>query len=320
MRSLRSMGWLLAINFAIVLLLGTVTHLLGIDRFFTTTTGIRWEALLGGAAIFGFGGAFLSLLISKPLAKWSTKAEVITAQASDPRHRWVYEKVRALARRAGLPMPEVAIYPSDEPNAFATGASRKSSLVAVSTGLLDRMDDREVEAVLAHELAHIENGDMVTMTLLQGVLNTFVIALARVVGVFADQFFRGDEDDGEPAGPGIAYFVTSIACQIFFGLLASMVAASFSRRRELRADAGAAGLVGAPAMIAALDGLRRASAESELPAGVASLGLRGKAGGGGILSLLSTHPSIEERIEALRTLGSATRPSIDRVSPRAFGS
>jgi heat shock protein HtpX len=309
-RSFRSIAWLIATNFAVVLLLGLVTHALGVDAIFHRATGLRWEALLVGAAVFGFGGAFVSLLISKHVAKWSTGARVIDPNTVDPYERHLLGVVERLASRARIPMPEVAIYEGEEANAFATGPSKKRALVAVSTGLLHRLDDREVEAVLAHEVAHVANGDMLTMTLLQGVLNTFVIALARVAGIVGDQLLRGSRDDGEgERGPSIAYFVVSIAAQLVLGLFASMIAAAFSRRREFRADADAARLVGAQAMISALARLHEGPDDTELPKPVASLGLRGRS----FFALLSTHPPLEARVAALQAMdrgGAAAPPGI----------
>ena len=226
---------LIVTNLAVMLVLGIVASLLGVNRFLTAN-GLNLTALLGFAAIMGFGGAFISLLISKPMAKWTTGAQVIT-QPQNADEAWLVDTVRQLSQRAGLEMPEVAIY-QGEPNAFATGAFRNSALVAVSTGLLQGMTREEVEAVLAHEVAHIQNGDMVTLTLVQGVLNTFVVFLSRVIGYAVDSFLR--KNDQENTGPGIAYYVVSIVLDIVLGIAASIVVAWFSRQREFRADAGAA--------------------------------------------------------------------------------
>jgi heat shock protein HtpX len=248
--------------------------------------------LLAFSALIGFGGAFISLLLSKTMAKWSTGARVIDSP-SNSTEVWLVDTVARLAQRAGLPMPEVAIY-DGEPNAFATGATKNSSLVAVSTGLLQGMTREEAEAVLAHEVAHIANGDMVTLTLIQGVVNTFVVFLSRVVGYLVDSFLRRGEEN---SGPGIGYMVTSMVCEIVFGLLASIIVAWFSRQREFRADAGAAQLLGTPSPM--VNALRRlGSLHSEpLPQSMAASGIAG--GQGGWLALFATHPPLEERISAL---------------------
>jgi heat shock protein HtpX len=226
------------------------------------------------------------------MAKWSTGAQVID-NPSNETERWLVETVRRLANKANIGMPEVAVY-EGEPNAFATGAFKNSSLVAVSTGLLQSMSKEEVEAVLAHEVAHIQNGDMVTLTLIQGVVNTFVVFLSRIVGSMVDQALRRGDDDH---GPGIGYMISSIVCQIVFGLLASMIVAWFSRQREFRADAGAANLQGTPQpmmkALARLGGLE----PGDLPRGLAASGISDKAG---IMALFSTHPPIEQRIAALQ--------------------
>lgn len=281
----------LATNLAVMLVLSVVTSLLGVNRFLTAN-GLNFGMLLAFAAVIGFGGAFISLLLSKPMAKWSTGARVIESPSSST-EVWLVDTVAKLAKRANLPMPEVAIY-DGEPNAFATGASKNSSLVAVSTGLLAGMTRDEAEAVLAHEVAHIANGDMVTMTLIQGVVNTFVIFISRVVGYLVDSFLR--RNDEESSGPGIGYMVTSVVCEIVFGVLASIIVAWFSRQREFRADAGAAGLMGSATPMQ--NALRRlGSLHTEpLPQNMAAAGI---AGGQGWLALFSTHPPLEARIAAL---------------------
>jgi len=281
----------LATNLAVMLVLSLVTSLLGVNRFLTAN-GLNLGLLLGFAAVIGFGGAFISLLMSKSMAKWSTGARVIEAPSSST-EVWLVDTVARLAERAALPMPEVAIY-EGEPNAFATGASKNSSLVAVSTGLLQGMTREEVEAVLAHEVAHIANGDMVTLTLIQGVVNTFVVFLSRVVGYAVDSFLR--RNDEESSGPGIGYMVTSMICEIVFGLLASIIVAWFSRQREFRADAGAAQLMRSP--LPMQNALRRlGSMHTEpLPQSMAASGI---AGGQGWMALFSSHPPLEERIAAL---------------------
>ena len=277
-------------NLAVVLVLGVVASLLGVNRFLTAN-GLNLGALLGYALIMGFGGAIISLLISKPVAKWSSGVQVIE-QPSNADEKWLVDTVRHLSEKAGIGMPEVGIFEGD-PNAFATGAFRDSALVAVSTGLLQNMTHEEVEAVLGHEVAHIANGDMVTMTLIQGVMNTFVVFLSRVVGYAVDSFLR--KNDEENTGPGIGYWVTTIVLDIVLGFVAAMVVAWFSRQREFRADAGAAQLMGRKQpmvnALARLGGLQTA----ELPKSVAAMGIAG-----GIGQLFSTHPPIEERIAALQ--------------------
>ncbi len=278
-------------NLAVMLVLGLVTSLLGVNRFLTAN-GLNLGMLLVFAGVIGFGGAFISLWMSKPMAKWSTGAQVIETPRNST-ELWLVDTVGRLAQKAGLPMPEVAIY-EGEPNAFATGASRSSSLVAVSTGLLQGMSREEVEAVLAHEVAHIANGDMVTLTLIQGVVNTFVVFLSRVVGYAVDSFLRkGDE---QSSGPGIGYMVTSMVCEIVFGILASVIVMYFSRQREFRADAGAASLLGTPRPM--IDALRRLGGlhTEPLPQGMASSGI---AGGNSLSSFFASHPPLEERIAAL---------------------
>ena len=282
---------LIATNVAIMLVLGISASLLGVNKYLTAN-GLNLGTLLASSALMGFGGAFVSLLLAKTIAKWSTGAQIID-NPQTPAEIWLMNTVARLAKDAGLAMPEVAIY-DGEPNAFATGASKNSSLVAVSTGLLHSMNEREVEAVLAHEIAHIANGDMVTLTLIQGVVNTFVTFLARVVAYGVDQFLRKDDEQG--SSPGIAYTVTVIVCDIVFGILASMIVMYFSRQREFRADAGAAQLLRSPQpMIAALQRLGGIE-PGALPQNMAASGI---AGGKGLMSMFATHPSIEERIAAL---------------------
>ncbi len=277
-------------NLAVVVVLGVVASLLGVNRFLTSN-GLNLGALLGFALIMGFGGAFISLLISKPVAKWSSGVTVIDGSGSAD-ERWIVDTVRGFADKAGIGMPEVGIF-EGEPNAFATGAFKNSALVAVSTGLLQGMTREEVEAVIGHEVAHIANGDMVTMTLIQGVLNTFVVFLSRVVGYAVDSFLR--RNDEESSGPGMGYYITSIVLDILLGFVASIIVAWFSRQREFRADAGAAQLMGRKQpMINALSRLGGLQA-GELPKSVAAFGIAG-----GIGQLFSTHPPLEERIAALQ--------------------
>ena len=279
-------------NLAVMLVLSLSASLLGVNRFLTAN-GLNLGMLLAFAALMGFGGAFISLWMSKPIAKWSTGAQVI-GQPGNPTEAWLLNTVARQAQAAGIGMPEVAVYPG-APNAFATGATKNSSLVAVSSGLLQSMTQEEVEAVLAHEVAHIANGDMVTLTLVQGVVNTFVVFLARVVGYFVDSMLR--KNDEEHAGPGIGYMVTVVVCEIVFGVLASIIVAWFSRQREFRADRGAARIMGRPQpMVAALRRLG-GLAEGELPKNMSAFGI---SGGGSMMALFSSHPPIEERIAALQ--------------------
>jgi heat shock protein HtpX len=277
-------------NLAVVVVLGIVASLLGVNRYLTAN-GLNLGALLGFALIMGFGGAIISLLISKPMAKWTSGVQLIE-QPQNADEAWIVETVRRLADKAGIGMPDVGIFPGD-PNAFATGAFKNSALVAVSTGLLQGMTREEIEAVLAHEVAHIANGDMVTMTLIQGVMNTFVVFLSRVIGYAVDSFLRRGTE--ENSGPGIGYWVTTIVLDIVLGFAAAIVVAWFSRHREFRADAGAASLMGRKQpminALARLGGMHPA----ELPKSVAALGIAG-----GIGQLFSTHPPIEQRIAALQ--------------------
>lgn len=285
---------LIATNLAVMLVLSVAASLLGVNRYLAAN-GLNLPMLLAFAALMGFGGAFISLFMSKTMAKWSTGAQVIETPRNSTEY-WLVETVHRLAKGAGLPaLPEVAIY-EGEPNAFATGPSKGNSLVAVSTGLLQNMSREEAEAVLAHEVAHVANGDMVTLTLIQGVVNTFVYFLSRVVGYLVDSFIR--RGDNESSGPGIGYTITVVVCDILFGILASIIVMYFSRQREFRADAGAAKLLGSPRpMIGALQRLGGLHPEP-LPSNMASSGIAGK---GGVMSLFATHPSIEERIAALQS-------------------
>ena len=277
-------------NLAVMVVLGVVASLLGVNRFLTAN-GLNLSALLGFSLIMGFGGAIISLLMSKPMAKWSTGAQVITTPQNQD-EAWIVDTVRRLSEKAGIGMPEVAIY-EGEPNAFATGAFRNSALVAVSTGLLQGMTREEVEAVLGHEIAHIANGDMVTLTLIQGVLNTFVVFLSRVVGYLVDSALR--KNDEENTGPGMGYYITSIVLDIVLGFVASMIVAWFSRQREFRADAGSAQLLGRKQpMVNALGRLGQMQAGA-LPSSVAAMGITGDLG-----KLFASHPPLEERIAALQ--------------------
>ncbi len=286
----------LATNVAILAVLAITANLLGLDRILDERgVSLNLPSLLAFAAVFGMGGSFLSLAISKWMAKRLTGARVIETAAT-PDEAWLVETVRAQARAAGIGMPEVAIYESPEPNAFATGARRDNALVAVSTGLLQNMDRREIEAVLAHEVSHVANGDMITLALIQGVVNTFVLFLSRVIGHFVDRvIFRTEE------GHGPAFFVTSIVAQLLLGIGATVIVLWFSRRREFRADAGAARITGREGMIAALQALQRhAGGRSDLPDQLNAFGIAG--GANRFARWFSSHPPIEERIDRLRRL------------------
>ena len=279
----------LATNFAVLILAGIIMSVLGVNSN-------QMSGLLVMAAVFGFGGSFISLLLSKFMAKRTTGAQVID-QPSTETERWLLETVRRQAQAAGIGMPEVAIYDGPEINAFATGANRNNALVAVSTGLLQQMDRDEAEAVLGHEISHVANGDMVTMALLQGVLNTFVIVLARVVGGIIDGYLSGNRDDGRR---GFAYYIIVMVLEMVFGLFATMIAMWFSRRREFRADAGGAHLAGRQKMIAALERLSLNHGQSTLPTQVAAFGIAGGVGEG-LRKLFLSHPPLEQRIAALRS-------------------
>jgi len=285
----------IATNLAVLLVLTVVARLLGIDTYLQAHGG-SLEGLLVWAALFGFGGAFVSLAMSKMQAKMFMGVRVI-GQSADPTEQWLLSVVEHHARAVGVGMPEVGIFNSPEPNAFATGASRNSALVAVSTGLLQRMSRPEIEAVLGHEMTHVANGDMVTLTLVQGVVNTFVLFLARVVGNIIDRtVFRSDD------GRGVASYLTFYVLQIPFGLLATPIVMWFSRRREFRADRGGAQLAGTDKMIAALEELKRV--HEPLPARqFAGFGIADGSTAGGLRGLFLSQPPLDERIAALRALG-----------------
>ena len=290
---MKRIALLIGTNLAIIVVLSIVLNVLmavlGVDFG-------SYQGLLVFAAIFGFGGAFISLLISKWMAKRSTGAQVISSPRNES-ERWLVDTVRRQADKAGIKMPEVAIYQSPVPNAFATGPSKNDSLVAVSTGLMQAMSKDEVEAVLAHEVSHVANGDMVTLTLIQGVVNTFVIFLARVVAGFINNAMRGNQQgSGNSIGGGFAYYGIVIVLEIVFGILASIIVMYFSRQREFRADAGAAQLVGADKMISALQRLN-SGRDSELDSTMSAFGIRGKRAKS---ELFLSHPPIEKRIAALR--------------------
>lgn len=276
-------------NLAVVVVLGVVASLLGVNRYLTAN-GLNLGSLLVFALIMGFGGAIISLLISKPVAKWSSGVQVITGNEG-PDEAWIVNTVRRFADQAGIGMPEVGIFQGD-PNAFATGAFKNSALVAVSTGLLQGMTREEVEAVIGHEVAHVANGDMVTMTLIQGVMNTFVVFLSRVIGYLVDGWLSRGE---QRSGPGIGYMITTIVLDILLGFLAAIIVAWFSRQREFRADRGSAQLMGQrQPMINALARLG-GMVPGELPKSIQAFGITS-----GVGKLFSTHPPIEERIAALQ--------------------
>lgn len=280
-------------NLAVILILSVVLRLLGVERILDEQ-GIALEMtnLLVFAAVFGFGGAFVSLALSKWTALRMTGARVIT-QPADETEAWLVNTVKRQATAAGIGMPDVAVYDAPDPNAFATGMRRNSALVAVSTGLLRSMTRGEVEAVLGHEVSHVANGDMVTLALIQGVVNTFVMFFSRVVGHFVDRVVFKTE-----RGHGPAFFVTTIIAQLVFGILASLVVMWFSRQREFRADAGSADLEGSDKMIAALKRLQKTVQQPHLPDQMAAFGISGSPGSG-IRKLFMTHPPLEERIAAL---------------------
>jgi heat shock protein HtpX len=279
-------------NLAVMLVLGTVLSLLGVDRIVVHGGAINFYALMIFSMLFGFGGAIISLLISKWSAKMAVGAQVIENPA-DPTERWLVETVRRQASEAGIGMPEVAIYDAPDVNAFATGWNRNEALVAVSTGLLQNMSKDEIEAVLGHEISHVANGDMVTLTLIQGVVNTFVIMFSKLFGILVDRvLLKNDERNG----PGIGAFVAEIVAQLVLGILASIIVMWFSRQREFRADAGGARLAGRGKMIAALERLKINHEQAALPQQMAAFGISG----GGVSKLFMTHPPLEERIAALK--------------------
>ena len=278
-------------NVAVMVVLGIAVNLLGLNSFLSSN-GLDLTSLLGFSLVMGFGGAIISLLMSKPMAKMSTGAQVIN-DSPDATHQWLVNTVARFAQSAGIGMPEVAIY-EGAPNAFATGAFKNSALVAVSTGLVQSMTREEVEAVIGHEVAHVANGDMVTMTLIQGVMNTFVVFLSRVIGYVVDRIIlRNDRE-----GPGIGYLITTVVMDLLLGVLAAIIVAWFSRQREFRADAGAAGLMGRKQpMINALARLGGID-PGEMPKAMQAMGISSRPSG--LMALFSTHPPMEERIARLR--------------------
>jgi heat shock protein HtpX len=283
-------------NVAVMVVLSSVVYLLGLDRYLSGRGGMG--GLLLVAAIFGFGGAFISLAMSKWIAKRSMGVKVIE-QPANATEKWLLDTVRAYAKEAHIGMPEVGIFDSPEPNAFATGMRKDAALVAVSTGLLNRMRKEEVEAVVGHEVAHVANGDMVTLTLIQGVVNTFVFFIARVIGNIVDNATRGNS---ERSGPGMAYFATVIFAELVLGILASTIVMYFSRQREFRADHGGAWLAGRQNMIGALEALQRQREPAGLPANMAAFGINGGVPTG-LRRLFMSHPPLEERIAVLKAAG-----------------
>ncbi len=284
-------------NIAILVVISIVFSLLGLDGILAENgVDLNLTAVLVLSAVIGFSGSLISLLISKWMAKRSMGVQIIDPQqGGSEAERWLLSTVQRQAQQAGIGMPEVGVFPSPEPNAFATGARRNSALVAVSTGLLQNMSRDEVEAVLAHEVSHVANGDMITMALIQGVVNTFVIFLSRLVGFFVDRVLLKNE-----RGLGIGYFVSSIIAQIVFGILASTIVMWFSRRREFRADAGSADIAGRGKMISALKRLQSTAGQAELPEQMAAFGINGRTTGG-IKALFLSHPPLEQRIAALES-------------------
>jgi heat shock protein HtpX len=282
----------IATNLAVIFLLTVIVKVTGIDVSTYSNGRLNFEGLLVLSAVLGMGGSFISLAMSKWIAKWTTHAQVIE-RPSNPTEAWLVDTVRRQADKAGIGIPEVAIYDAPDMNAFATGMSRNKALVAVSTGLLQNMDRAEVEAVLGHEITHVANGDMVTMALIQGVLNTFVIFLARVIGTVVDRAISGNRE----GGGGFAYFGIVIVLQIVLGFLASLIVMAFSRWREFRADAGGAHLAGRESMIAALERLGGNQGQTTLPKAIKAFGISDE---GGFMRLLRSHPPIAERVAALR--------------------
>ncbi|MGA8261539.1 MAG: protease HtpX [Arenicellales bacterium] len=282
----------LATNLGILVVLSIAIQVLGLEPYISSS-GLNYESLLIFAAIFGMGGAFISLLLSKWTAKRFTGVQVIEQPANDEQ-RWLVETVRRLAGEAGIGMPEVGIFDAPVVNAFATGASRNNALVAVSSGLLRTMNRDQAEAVLGHEVTHVANGDMVTLALIQGVVNTFVIFLSRIIGQIVDRVILKND-----RGPGIGFFVTSIVAQIVLGVLATIIVMWFSRWREFRADAGGARLAGRGKMVSALERLKQVTDQPPLPSQMAAFGISGPIGEG-IKRLFMSHPPLDERIAALR--------------------
>ncbi len=280
-------------NIAVLVVINITLRLLGVDKVLDQSGAINFSALMVMSAVIGFSGSIISLLMSKWMAKMSVGAQVIE-NPQDPTERWLVETVRRQAQAAGIGMPEVAIYDAPDVNAFATGWNRNSALVAVSTGLLHSMSRDEAEAVLAHEVSHVANGDMVTLALIQGVLNTFVVFFSKIIGILVDRVLLKNDPRN---GPGIGAFLAEIVAQIVLGILASMIVMWFSRQREFRADAGGANLAGRQKMIAALERLKLNHEQAAMPQNMSAMAI---SSGGGFSRLFMTHPPLDERIEALR--------------------
>lgn len=288
----------LATNLAVIVVASITLRLLGVDTYLTQN-GIAYGNLLIFAAVFGFAGSIISLLISKKMALWSTRAQIIENPRT-PAERWLVDTVGELAQQAGIKMPDVAVFPASQSNAFATGWNKNDALVAVSEGLLQRFDKHEIRAVLGHEIGHVANGDMVTLALIQGVVNTFVIFAARVIGSIVDRtVFRNE------SGHGIGFFIVSIVAEIVLGILASTIVFWFSRRREFRADIAGAQLAGTGAMISALNHLRKESEmPDQMPDSLQAFGIN-RGARGGLAALFMTHPPLEDRIAALQRMGNS---------------
>lgn len=287
---LKRIGLFLLTNIAVMVVIGVVVRVFGVDKFITAD-GLDLISLFIFSAIIGFTGSIISLLMSKSMAKISVNARVIE-NPTNSEEAWLIDTVSKLSYRAGIKMPEVAIFEDRGPNAFATGAFRDDALVAVSRGLIELMNEKEIEAVLAHEIGHIANGDMVTLTLLQGIVNTFVVFFARIIGYFVDKVILKNRSDEV----GIGYTIASIIAEILLGILASLIIFAFSRHREYRADEAGARLASKEGMIAALQALSRSKEEPHLPESVKAFGINGKS----LIELFSTHPRLEDRIEKLR--------------------
>lgn len=283
-------------NIAVLIVASIVLSVLGVERYISSS-GLNLTSLLIFCAVFGFTGSIISLLLSKKMAKWGAKAQVIE-QPRNHKEQWLMETVQELAKEAGIKMPEVAIFPAHEANAFATGWNKNDALVAVSSGMLERFPPDEIRAVMAHEIGHVANGDMVTLSLIQGVVNTFVMFFARIAGYAVDQFLRKD-DEGE--GVGIGYYIATIVFEILFGILASMIVMWFSRYREFRADEAGARLAGKGAMIAALARIQSEHEVSHMPDSLVAFGIK-KGPKPTLGELFSSHPPINDRIAALQAL------------------
>ncbi|WP_257291732.1 protease HtpX [Endozoicomonas sp. ONNA1] len=283
-------------NLAVIAVASITLNILGVGSYITAQ-GLDMKSLLAFCAVFGFAGSLVSLLLSKTMAKMGTGTQIID-QPRTAQERWLLDTVKELSEKAGIGMPDVGIFPSPEANAFATGWNKNASLVAVSQGLLDRFSPREARAVIGHEIGHVANGDMVTLALIQGVVNTFVMFFARIIGYAVDSFLRRDE---ESSGPGIGFYVVSFIAEIVLGIAASAIVMWFSRKREFRADEAGAELAGRGDMIAALERLRAEyDAPSAMPATMTAFGIR-KNGQGGLSALFSSHPPLEDRIQSLQS-------------------